>query len=31
MIRPKQIKQWTFYTRDERRIAALKRAFHSAL
>jgi len=31
LIRPKRIKQWTFYTRDERRIAALKRAFHSAL
>ena len=31
LIRPKRIKQWTFYTRDERRIAAVKRAFHSAL
>src|SRR5262249_61167703 len=31
LIRPKRIKQWTFYTRDERRITALKRAFHSAL
>jgi ArsR family transcriptional regulator len=31
LIRRKRIKQWTFYTRDERRITALKRAFHSAL
>jgi len=31
LIRPKRIKQWIFYTRDERRIAAVKRAFRSAL
>jgi len=26
LVRPKRIKQWTFYRRDEDRIAALKRA-----
>jgi hypothetical protein len=26
VIRPKRIKQWTFYKRDEPRIKALKRA-----
>ncbi len=26
LIRPKRIKQWTFYRRDESRIAELKRA-----
>jgi ArsR family transcriptional regulator len=25
VVRPKRIKQWTFYRRDERRIRALKR------
>ncbi len=25
LLRPKRIKQWTFYKRDERRIAELKR------
>src|SRR5262249_18131057 len=30
LIRPKRIKQWTFYKRDERRIAEVKRAFRSA-
>jgi len=30
LLRPKRIKQWTFYKRDERRIAAAKRAFRSA-
>src|SRR5262245_28109017 len=31
LIRGKRIKQWTFYKRDERRIAEIKRAFRSAL
>jgi DNA-binding transcriptional ArsR family regulator len=26
LLRPKRIKQWTFYKRDERRIADIKRA-----
>jgi DNA-binding transcriptional ArsR family regulator len=26
LIRPKRIKQWTFYKRDEKRIRALKRS-----
>jgi ArsR family transcriptional regulator len=26
LVRPKRIKQWTFYRRDEDRIAALKQA-----
>jgi ArsR family transcriptional regulator len=30
LIRGKKIKQWTFYKRDERRIAEVKRAFRSA-
>jgi ArsR family transcriptional regulator len=31
LIRGKRIRQWTFYKRDERRIAAVKRAVRSAL
>jgi len=27
LIRPKRIKQWTFYRRDEARIRALKKSF----
>lgn len=30
LLRPKRIKQWTFYKRDERRIAEVKRNFQSA-
>jgi DNA-binding transcriptional ArsR family regulator len=30
LIRGKRIKQWTFYQRDEARIAAVKRTFRSA-
>ena len=30
LIRGKQIKQWTFYKRDEKRIAEVKRALKSA-
>jgi ArsR family transcriptional regulator len=30
LLRPKRIKQWTFYRRDEKRIAAVKRALRSA-
>ena len=30
LVRAKRIKQWTFYKRDERRIAEVKRAFRSA-
>lgn len=30
LIRGKRIRQWTFYQRDEARIAAVKRAFRSA-
>ena len=30
LIRGKRIRQWTFYKRDERRIADVKRAFRSA-
>ena len=30
LVRPKRIKQWTFYKRDEKRIAEVKRAFRSA-
>src|SRR5262245_35219321 len=30
LIRATRIKQWTFYKRDERRIAEVKRAFLSA-
>jgi DNA-binding transcriptional ArsR family regulator len=29
LLRARRIKQWTFYRRDERRIAALKRAFRT--
>ena len=30
LIRAKRIKQWTFYKRDEKRIAEVKRAFRAA-
>jgi ArsR family transcriptional regulator len=30
LLRPKRIKQWTFYKRDERKIAEVKKAFGSA-
>jgi DNA-binding transcriptional ArsR family regulator len=30
LVRAKRIKQWTFYKRDERRIAQVKRTFRSA-
>jgi DNA-binding transcriptional ArsR family regulator len=30
MLKTKRIKQWTFYKRDEKRIAELKRLFHAA-
>jgi ArsR family transcriptional regulator len=30
LVRAKRIKQWTFYKRDEKRIAEVKRAFQSA-
>ena len=30
LVRPKRIKQWIFYRRDETRIAAVKREFRSA-
>src|SRR5580765_209808 len=30
LVRPTRIKQWTFYKRDEARIAAVKREFRSA-
>jgi DNA-binding transcriptional ArsR family regulator len=30
LIRGKRIKQWTFYKRDEKRIAEVKRAFGAA-
>ena len=30
LLRSKRIKQWTFYKRDEGRIAAVKREFKSA-
>ena len=30
LVKPKRIKQWTFYKRDEVRIAEIKRAFRSA-
>jgi len=30
LLRAKRIKQWTFYRRDEKRIAAVKRTFRSA-
>jgi ArsR family transcriptional regulator len=31
LIRPKRIKQWTFYKRDETRISRAKRLLHQAL
>jgi DNA-binding transcriptional ArsR family regulator len=31
LVRGKRIKQWTFYKRDEKRIAEVKRAFRSTL
>ena len=30
LIRPRRIRQWIFYKRDEQRIAAVKREFRSA-
>lgn len=30
LVRAKRIKQWTFYRRDEKRIAEVKRTFRSA-
>lgn len=30
LVRARRIKQWTFYKRDERRIAEVKREFRSA-
>jgi len=30
LIRGKRVRQWTFYKRDERRIAELKKAFRAA-
>ena len=30
MLTPKRIKQWTFYRRNEKRIAEVKRLFRSA-
>jgi ArsR family transcriptional regulator len=30
LLRPKRIKQWTFYRRDEKKIAEAKRALRSA-
>jgi DNA-binding transcriptional ArsR family regulator len=30
LVRAKRIKQWTFYQRDERRIAEVKRSFRTA-
>ena len=30
LVRPTRIKQWTFYKRDEKRIATIKRAFRIA-
>jgi DNA-binding transcriptional ArsR family regulator len=31
LVRPKRIKQWTFYKRDEKRIAAVKRILARAI
>ena len=31
LLRTRRIKQWTFYRRDERRIADIKKALQSAL
>src|SRR5215470_16837846 len=30
LLRAKRVKQWTFYKRDEKRIAEIKRAFKEA-
>jgi ArsR family transcriptional regulator len=30
LVRGKRIKQWTFFKRDEKRIAAVKKAFRAA-
>src|SRR5438034_10299665 len=30
LVRARRVKQWTFYKRDEKRIAEVKRAFRSA-
>ena len=30
LVKPKRIRQWTFYKRDEKKIAEAKRAFRSA-
>jgi len=30
LLQPKRVKQWTFYKRNEKRIAEAKRAFRSA-
>ena len=30
LVRTKRVKQWTFYKRDEKRIAEVKRAFRAA-
>ena len=30
LLQPKRIRQWTFYKRDEKRIAEVKRQFNSA-
>jgi DNA-binding transcriptional ArsR family regulator len=30
LLRSKRIKQWTFYQRDEKRIASVKRALHGS-
>jgi DNA-binding transcriptional ArsR family regulator len=30
LVRAKRVKQWTFYKRDEKRIAEVKRAFRAA-
>jgi DNA-binding transcriptional ArsR family regulator len=30
LLQPKRIKQWTFYKRNEKRIAEVKRTFRSA-
>lgn len=31
LIRPKRIRQWTFYRRDEKKIAEVKKWFRAAL
>jgi len=31
LVRPKRIKQWTFYRRDEKRIAEVKRVLAKAI